>query len=122
MRDEYEEMERFIADRGYDTELLTRIMNRLRFDSYMWNIDRLAEPMKTEFAAYAAQAFRELISRGEVDRLLFEPARWRFLNRFVNSPECMKKPASRNWLKQRLFKLRKSIGSYISSWDRFYRR
>ena len=71
MRDEYEEMERFIADRADGKELLTFLMNRLRFDSYMWNIDRLAQPMKNEFAAYAAKTFSELQKQGKLDSGLF---------------------------------------------------
>lgn len=120
VRDEYEEMERFIASCGHDAQLLTRIMNRLRFDSYMWNIDRLAEPMKTEFATYAAQAFGELLSRGEVDQSLFEPARWRFLKRFVISPECMTKPPTKPSAKQLVLRLLKIIARYTDSWKVFY--
>lgn len=120
VRDEYEEMERFIAACGHDETLLTHIMNRLRFDSYMWNTDRLAEPMKTEFAAYAAQTFGELISSGKLDWSLFEPARWRFLNRFVNSPECIAKPSFRHSIKRLPFKILNAIARYAESWKVFY--
>lgn len=121
VRDEYEEMERFIAARGGDGALLTRIMNRIRFDSYMWNVDRLKEPVKTEFLLHTAQKFAELRRDGQLDPALFEPARWNFLLRVVRDPKRALRPHPvRNRARASLRRIFCALERRLRSWDCFY--
>lgn len=72
--DEYESMHSFLRERGgADETLLTAILERMKFDSYMWNYDRLSEELRAEFIERAAQEFRDDINAGRVDIALFEP-------------------------------------------------
>lgn len=121
VRDEYEEMERFIAARGKDQQMLTHIMNRLRFDTYMWNIERLASPMKEEFAAYAAETFAELQRSGALDSSMFWPQRWRYLQRFAANyqRELSVSPAKANG-KKKLMDAKQRVGNQLRTWTRFY--
>ncbi len=118
VRDEYEEMERFIAGRR-EEERLTLIMNRLRFDSYMWNVERLRQPMKGEFAEYAGKTFRALLQEKKLDKRMFLPERWRFLMRFTRSPEKAMRPR-RRVVRDFLMKMKKKVGRRLRSWMRFY--
>ncbi|MCI5545548.1 MAG: glycosyltransferase [Clostridiales bacterium] len=119
VRDEYDEMERFIAGRGADAALLERIMNRLRFDSYMWNTDRLMSPMKEEFAAYAAETFRTLLAQGRLDQAMFAPERWRFMQRFIKTGKTgAEKSAPR--IRRDMRAARDRLRKFVRSWTRFY--
>lgn len=119
VRDEYDEMERFIAGRGADAELLEGIMNRLRFDSYMWNIDRLCQPMKAEFAAYAQRTFDALLAAGKLEHAFFDEGRWQFMRRFVRTGVTgAEKPEA--VLKRKLRALRNGMRRTVRSWTRFY--
>lgn len=120
VRDEYEEMERFIAGRDCDKERLNRIMNRIRFDTYLWNVERLAQPAKKEFADYAAKSFSILMEQGMMDEKLFEPARWRLLNRFVKNPDCLEEQGSSARVKDVLRSVKKLAGRWLRSWNDFY--
>ena len=121
VRDEYEEMERFIAARGKDQQLLTHIMNRLRFDTYMWNIERLASPMKEEFAAYAAETFAELQRSGALDSSMFLPRRWNYLQRFAANyiRELAGSPIKTLW-KKTLMNTVMRVENQLRTWTRFY--
>lgn len=119
VRDEYDEMTRFIAGRGEDAPLLERLMNRLRFDSYMWNIDRLAQPAKAEFAAYAAEAFQELQAAGALDVSLFTPQRWQFMQRFIKTGQAGAEHRE-SFLRRRARALRGALRRFVRSWTRFY--
>lgn len=119
VRDEYEEMERFIAGRGEDAGLLKRIMNRLRFDSYMWNIDRLRQPMKAEFAAYAQQTFQTLLASGDMEHAFFDEKRWQFMRHFVRTGLTGAEKAE-PVLKTRMRALRGKVRRVVRSWTRFY--
>lgn len=121
VRDEYEEMERFIATRGRDQHLLTQIMNRLRFDTYMWNIDRLANPMKEEFAVYAAETFSKLQKNGSLNPSMFWPQRWRYLQRFANDYKIVMAGSTvKAGVKQKLMDVKCHVGNQLRTWTRFY--
>ena len=71
--DEYAAMEEFLADHGTDRARLTAILERMKFDSYMWNYDRLSEDLRAEFVERAAREFADDLAAGKVDVSLFEP-------------------------------------------------
>lgn len=121
VRDEYDEMERFIASLGRDQKMLTHIMNRLRFDSYMWNIDRLASPMREEFAAYAAETFRKLRQDGGLDASMFWPKRWQYLQRFAaDYRRALRSSPARERIKTALGRVEGRMTALLNDWTRFY--
>lgn len=71
--DEYASMEAFVNARGEDREALTGILERMKFDSYMWNYDRLSDDLREEFITRAAREFSEALAADKVDMGLFEP-------------------------------------------------
>ena len=119
VRDEYDEMERFIAGHGTDGVLLDHIMNRLRFDSYMWNIDRLKSPMKEEFAAYAAQTLSTLLSEGRLDQSMFLPERWQFMQRFIKIGKTGVE-RSESGIRRAMRAARDGLWKFVRNWTCFY--
>lgn len=85
--DEYAEMRRYLAERPEGALALTGILERMKFDTYMWNYDRLGDALKEDFLSRAAEEFGEDIARGDVDFSLFEPWAEADLNALVNAPE-----------------------------------
>lgn len=94
-------------------------MNRLRFDTYMWNIERLRQPMKGEFARYGAEAFREILAQGRLDQEMFTPGRWKDVQKFVKNPEAAFSGGESGWKKLARRGLRWARG-YVQNWTRFY--
>lgn len=72
--DEYKSMGLFVKERGgSDKRQLLAILERMKFDSYRWNLDRLSGELKREFCEYVSAEFARDISEGLVDESLFEP-------------------------------------------------
>ncbi len=71
--DEYASMQKFVEGLSDDRSLLFGILVRMKFDSYMWNYDRLAPELREEFAIRIAGEFNEDLAAGRLDFDLFEP-------------------------------------------------
>lgn len=72
--DEYESMTHFIEKRGgADAAHLFGILERMKFDSYMWNIDRLDASLVSDFCDRASREFSRDLELGRVDFSVFEP-------------------------------------------------
>ncbi len=89
--DEYAEMERYLQERPKKRAKLEGIKERMKFDTYMWNYDRLAEDLRAEFLVRAAREFQEDLDRGDVDLTLFEPWAEADLRALLNAPEDFQK-------------------------------
>lgn len=76
--DEYDSMDTFIEKRNlFNQAQLYGILARMRLDSYLWNLDRLARPLWDDFVACASQEFKRDASSRRIDWQLFEPgAAW----------------------------------------------
>lgn len=61
--DEYAEVERFVQDDISDLSLMP-IAQRRKYDAYVWNLGRIAPPLRTEFARRASREFSEALERG----------------------------------------------------------
>lgn len=70
--DEYDEMDRFFAEHK-ELEYLYPIINRVKFDAYLWNIGRIADQFVTDFSLRTAKEFRDAHDKGHLDLSLFEP-------------------------------------------------
>lgn len=83
--DEYAEMERFINEDASRAKLYP-LMNRIRYDSYMWNMSRIAPEFVPEFAKRMADDFNEAAKRGGINKLMFQPWKWDTLKQITTSP------------------------------------
>lgn len=84
--DEYAEMQRFLNDNPLLKSKMEFIMQRIKFDSYMWNYFRLAQKFKYIFLERAAEEFREGLENGSIDKEYFEWYKWNDLNAIANNP------------------------------------
>lgn len=78
--DEYAEMHRYVNERfsGDKKQELVRILVRMKFDSYMWNYERLSESLRNDFFSRMEEDFADENSRGLYDRSLFDKGKqWR---------------------------------------------
>lgn len=71
--DEYAEMLRYLDARPEKKERLLPVLVKMRYDSYMWNYERLSEPLQREFVMRMAEDFRKEDAAGITDYDLFEP-------------------------------------------------
>ena len=55
--DEYDEMLRWLGERPEKLKALAPVVARMRFDTYMWNYERLTEPLQRQFIVQAARDF-----------------------------------------------------------------
>lgn len=70
--DEYQEMVRFLNNKP-NKDILIPILVKMRYDSYMWNYDRLTEPLQKEFIKKMSADFGKEDALGITDYKLFEP-------------------------------------------------
>ncbi len=84
--DEYEEMERFLNARKDLPEKLRQILLKMKYDSYMWNYERLAPDLQAEFILQVSKEFSLHMESGELDLGLFEPWKVGDLRRIIADP------------------------------------
>ena len=118
--DEFHEIERFVAERsafeheasereGFGCESLEHevtghtafdwaagLVVKLKFDTYLWNYERLAEEFKLEFLLHMATELRADVASGALDWSLFE--RWDALDlqAILASPEAYHQARSKS--------------------------
>ena len=71
--DEYAEMLRYVEERGLDEGFFLPVIAKMRYDSYMWNFERLTPALREGFAQRMAEDFRREDEADMVDFSLFEP-------------------------------------------------
>lgn len=93
--DEYAEMERYLQERPEKLIHLQPVLERMKFDSYMWNYDRLDEKLREEFLQRASEELRNDINSKKLDPTLFEPWAQADLEALLYSPETFKECRAR---------------------------
>lgn len=83
--DEYAEMSRFLSSHP-EKQYLIPVMEKMKYDSYMWNYDRLSEPLREEFIVRFSDEFRDDSSNGLLDVTLFEPWKRQDLDLIIANP------------------------------------
>lgn len=83
--DEYVEMDRYIEGRK-DQEFLKRILEKMKYDSYMWNYERLSESLRAEFLVRFSEEFKSDLDKGLVDLSIFDSWKVPDLQMIVNHP------------------------------------
>ena len=85
--DEYAEMQRFIDEHPELKERLQGVLIRMKYDSYMWNYERLHEQFKADFLVRASEEFCADNESGRLDLTLFDYWKDAELNTLMASPE-----------------------------------
>ena len=70
---EYASMTSFVNDRLEGDQRLMGILECMKFDSYMWNYDRLSGDLRGDFIVRASSEFADDLDKGLVDFRLFDP-------------------------------------------------
>ena len=94
--DEYREMERYLSQRPTLRKQLEPIKERMKFDSYLWNYDRLSDSLKDSFLEVAASEFKQDITSGDLDWSLFEPWSEADLRAMINDPKSFQESRGEN--------------------------
>ena len=68
-------MASFVNDRLEGDPRLMGILECMKFDSYMWNYDRLSGDLRGDFIVRASSEFADDLDKGLVDFRLFDPGR-----------------------------------------------
>ncbi len=86
--DEYAKIEEVIAALPDQNKAaaLRDIMVKMKFDSYMWNYDRLSEPLRREFIELFAREFSEYMANGQINESKFEWWNLRDMREITSDP------------------------------------
>jgi len=84
--DEYAEMERYLDERPERKARLSTVLTKMRYDTYMWNYERLSEPLRREFIMRFSEDFKLEEQRGTLDYALFEPWKIDDLKMILSDP------------------------------------
>lgn len=93
--DEYAEMERYLQERPEKLPYLQPVLERMKFDSYMWNYDRLDETLKNDFLKRISKELAQDLANDLVDWSLFEPWAEADFRGIVDTPELFKSTRQR---------------------------
>lgn len=85
--DEYASMAWFVNDRLDGDQRLMGILECMKFDSYMWNYDRLSGDLRGDFIVRASSEFADDLDKGLVDFRLFDPWTAADLRLLASDPE-----------------------------------
>ena len=87
--DEYERMEGMVdaLDDPVKRGFMKAVLVKMKYDSYMWNYDRLAPELGREFLDRFAAEMREHVDKGEIAWELFEDEKTRDLRMLLDDPE-----------------------------------
>lgn len=70
--DEYDEMIRYLDEGGFDRAAIDPILVKMRYDSYIWNYERLSPELRMKFSQRMSEDFRREDEAGLTDYALFE--------------------------------------------------
>ena len=114
--DEYREIERFVTEHFSDgkRQMLLNLMERLKYDSYVWNYERLVSPLEKEFAENAGAEFASDFEKGYASEEYFPQFKWESLNLWKNDPAAfmaeMDKRKNRSFAARAFDRIRRSLG------------
>lgn len=82
--DEYDEIERFIRERGKTQ--FEDVKNAIKFNQYRWNYNRLGVEYRYAFLMRLISEFRTLYDEGRLDHGSFDGNRWEELMTILDDP------------------------------------
>lgn len=85
--DEYAEMERFLDEHLELKGRLDIVKNALKYNSYIWNYERLSEEKAHEFLLHASKEFKRDMLAGVCIKDAYPWYKWNSLNFIIDNPE-----------------------------------
>ena len=85
--DEYCEISRFLDEHPTLKGKLEGVKNRLKYDSYMWNYERLSPELRLEFIRFASDDLAKDMQSGICERELYPWYKWNTLNLIIEDWE-----------------------------------
>lgn len=86
--DEYEEIQRFLDTNPLNRGELEYVSKRIKYDTYMWNLDRLAKKYRYIFVERIAEEFEQDFASGAMNPRYFERYKWEAVKKLVEDPIC----------------------------------
>lgn len=87
--DEFKSIERFLDDRPDRREKLIGRVFAKKFDTYNWNLERIANEYQEEFLEHIASEFKEPLEKQLLDPSVFKEGEYDLLCRIVNDPHAV---------------------------------
>ena len=84
--DEYAEIKRFLETNPFNRGMLECVCNRIKYDAYMWNFDRLSPKYRYLFVEQISREFCEDFKTGTMDSTFFEEYKWQSVKALVEDP------------------------------------
>lgn len=84
--DEYREMQRFLDAHPQVPPSMQGVLERMKYDSYMWNYARLSKDLRPSFVEAARQELSADLAAGKLDESRFDLVRRQELGLLLNDP------------------------------------
>lgn len=84
--DEYAELDRYTAQYPQEKDAVMPVMLRMKYESYLWNYERLAEQLQQKFVHRFYQEFRQHQEKEELCRSYFSWYDWNNLQKLLLDP------------------------------------
>lgn len=85
--DEYAEIERFLSQHPMEKGKLDVVKNALKYNTYIWNYERLSEEKSREFLLHASEEFKNDMLEGMCIKEAYPWYKWNNLNFIIEAPE-----------------------------------
>ncbi len=85
--DEYAEIERFLGEHPIEKGKLDAVKNALKYNTYIWNYERLSEEKSREFLLHASEEFKKDMLEGMCIKEAYPWYKWNNLNFIIEAPE-----------------------------------
>lgn len=83
---EYEELERYVLEDARDLTLMPLVQRR-KYDAYFWNLERIDESLRLDFAKRASEEFGRASREGWLDGAPLSKTQKRALKVLIDNPE-----------------------------------
>lgn len=84
--EEYAEIQRFLETNPFNRGMLECVANRIKYDTYMWNFDRLSPKFRYLFVEQISGEFMDAFENGTMDNEFFETYKWEDVKKLTEDP------------------------------------
>ncbi len=84
--EEYAEIQRFLETNPFNRGMLECVANRIKYDTYMWNFDRLSPKFRYLFVERISGEFMDAFENGTMDSEFFETYKWEDVKKLTEDP------------------------------------
>lgn len=109
--DEYHEIEKFISEHN-QTEQLLKLVQRLKYSTYMWNLGRLSFPLNWQFLKVMSKEFASAQKQGLLDKNIFGKKPYKNVKRIIKHPKLF-------IVKTQIKRMKRAIRSKYNYWNVF---